>query len=139
MQAKELKRLSRRELVDVIYQLKQNEQQLQEKIDQLEKELRDKRIRLSLAGSVAEAATSITGVMAAAQMTADLYLNEIECMKADAETESKKIIAQAEQEAQKILADGQKRYNALVLRYNSDYKKWRTLLDEIRKAEEKKD
>ena len=35
MISKELKRLSRRELVDIIYQLKKNEQEMQEEIELL--------------------------------------------------------------------------------------------------------
>ena len=55
MISKELKKLGRRELVDIIYQLKVNEQKLQEKITELEESLQEKRIRISMAGSIAEA------------------------------------------------------------------------------------
>ena len=79
MISKELRRLSRRELVDVIYQLKKNEQQMQDKIAELEEALQEKRIRLSVAGSIAEAAMDITNVFSSAQMTADLYLHENRC------------------------------------------------------------
>ena len=41
MISKELKRLSRRELVDIIYQLKKNEQEMQERIQSLEKDLQE--------------------------------------------------------------------------------------------------
>jgi multidrug efflux pump subunit AcrA (membrane-fusion protein) len=95
MVSKELKRLSRRELVDIIYQLKKNEQQLQEKITALEAALEEKRLRISKAGSVAEAAVSVSNVLSAAQEAADLYLHEIACMKAEAEQECERILAQA--------------------------------------------
>ena len=62
MISKELKRLSRRELVDIIYQLKKNEQKMQEEIESLKNELEDKRIRISTAGSIADAAMSVTNV-----------------------------------------------------------------------------
>ena len=87
MISKELKKLSRRELVDIIYQMKKNEQQLQEEVAALQEALQDKRIRIEEAGSVAAAALSITDVLGAAQKTADLYLHEIACMKADTEKE----------------------------------------------------
>ena len=87
MVSKELKKLSRRELVDIIYQMKKNEQQLQEEVAALKEELQDKRIRIEETGSVAAAALSITDVLGAAQRTADLYLHEITCMKEDAEKE----------------------------------------------------
>jgi hypothetical protein len=92
---KELRKLNRRELIDIIYQMKKNEQQLQEKITALEAAREEKRLRISKAGSVAEAAVAITNVLNAAQEAADLYLHEIACMKADAEREYERIIAQA--------------------------------------------
>ena len=100
MVSKELKKLSRRELVDIIYQLKKNEEQLQEKIASLEEELQDKRIKLSVAGSIAEAAVDITNVFHTAQRTADLYLHEIACMKAEAERECAKMLEDARKEAE---------------------------------------
>ena len=64
---KELKNLSRRELVDIIYQMKKNEEQLLEQVSVLEKNLQDKRIRISEAGSIAEAAADITKIFSVAQ------------------------------------------------------------------------
>ncbi len=105
MISKDLKKMSRRELVDIIYQLKKNETQMQEKIAELEEALQDKRIKLSVAGSIAEAAMDMTNVFATAQRAADLYLHEISCMKADAERECAKIIEEAQEKARSILAN----------------------------------
>ena len=105
MISKELKRLSRRELVDIIYQLKKNEEQLQEKIAELEEALQEKRIKLSVAGSIAEAAVDITNIFHTAQRTADLYLQEISFMKADAERECAKMLEDARKEAASISAN----------------------------------
>ena len=107
MIGKELKRLSRRELVDIIYQLKKNEQENREKIEALEEELQDKRIRVSVAGSIAEAATDITRIFSIAQGTADLYLKEIAAMKAETEKECAKMLEQARKQADMILAEAQ--------------------------------
>lgn len=102
---KELRKLSRRELVDIIYQLKKNEQEKQEKIDDLEEALQDKRIRISVAGSIAEAAVDISHVFSTAQRTADLYLYEIAAMKADTEKECAKMLEDAKKKAEMILAE----------------------------------
>ena len=107
MISKELRRLSRRELVDVIYQLKKNEQQMQEKITELEAALQEKRIRLSVAGSIAEAAMDITNIFNSAQMTADLYLREISAMKEETERERSKILEDARKQAENIVAVAQ--------------------------------
>ena len=104
MISKELKKLSRRELVDIIYQLKKNEQQMQEKIAALEEALQEKRIRVSVAGSIAEAAADITNLFSTAQLTADLYLREIASMKADTERECAKMIEDARVRAEQIIS-----------------------------------
>ena len=104
MFSKELKKLNRRELVDIIYQLKKNEQELQEQIESLQEQLQSKRIKLDVAGSIAEAATDITQIFSVAQVTADLYLQEIAYMKTETEQTCKKLIADAETQARNILA-----------------------------------
>ena len=105
MISKELKRLSRRELVDIIYQLKKNEEKMQEEIAGLEEALQEKRIRISVAGSIAEAATDITHLFATAQRTADLYLREIASMKEETERECAKTLENARKQAEMILAE----------------------------------
>ena len=127
MISKELKKMSRRELMDIIYQMKKNEQQMQEEIASLQETLQDKRLRLSIAGSVAEAAASITNVFSAAQMTADLYLQEISCMKEETERVCAAKIEEANQTVAKIMSDGKKQYAELKLRYQVEYEKWQQL------------
>jgi hypothetical protein len=136
--SKELRRLSRRELVDVIYQLKKNEQEMQEKIQQMEQALEDKRIRLSVAGSIAEATASVTNIFAAAQNTADLYLHEISCMKAETQLQCTQILEEAKQQAEKILEESRMHHDEMMLSYQKDYRKYQQLQDEIRQLEAQK-
>ena len=138
MNSKELKRLNRRELVDIIYQLKKNEQEMQEVIAALEKEVQDKRIRISAAGSIADAAMSVTNVFSSAQQTADIYLYEISKMKEDTERECAIKLKEAEDKVKEIIADGEKKYTNLKAYYKKDYKKWKRLQEEIAALEEKK-
>ena len=103
---KELKKLSRRELVDIIYQMKKNEEQLLEEINALKIALEDRRIRLSEAGSIAEAAAAMTNLFSTAQETADLYLREIASMKADAEQECRNMIDEAKKMVSRFWGSG---------------------------------
>ena len=134
MISKELKKLSRMELVDIIYQLKKNEQQKQEEIAALEEALQDKRIRVSVAGSVAEAAVDITQILTVAQNTADLYLQEIAAMKEDTEKECAAMLEDAKKKAEEILAEGHKQFRQLNERYEETYRKWQQLKEETKKA-----
>ena len=134
----ELKKLSRRELVDVIYQMKKQEQTMQEEINALQAALQDKRLRLSAAGSVADAAASVSDLLSAAQSTADLYLNEIACMKEEARQECDKLIAEAQRKAEALLTDAETRYAALNTRYRNTQAQLQQLEDEIALLEEQK-
>ena len=137
MNGKELKRLSRRELVEIIYQLKKNEQEMQEKMDAMQQEIEDKRIKLSAAGSIADAATSITELFATAQNSADIYLQEITAMKADTAKECEQMIAEANQKVATILSQGQKQFASLRASYKLEYKKWQQLQIEIEEMQRK--
>ena len=77
MTDKEFKRLSRAQLIDIIYQLQLQIDKLDEEKQELENELKDKRIRLSTAGNIADAALEINNCFRSAQDAAEQYLNEI--------------------------------------------------------------
>ena len=128
---KELKKLSRRELEDIIYQLKKNEKQMQEEIASLQNALTDKRVRLSEAGSVAEAALSVTNVFEAAQKSADIYLHEIACMRDETEQACAKMIADAKKAVLRIYADCEKKHAEMKANYQADYEKWQKHRQEI--------
>jgi hypothetical protein len=135
---KELKKLNRRELVDIIYQMKKNEQRMQEEITSLEEALDDKRVHISEAGSIADAAVDITQIFSAAQKTADLYLHEISCMKAETEDACAKMIADAEKKAAALLADEKAKLAELKERYQIDYLKWQQLQADLQKPQAQK-
>ena len=135
MVSKELKKLSRRELVDIIYQLKKNEQELQEELASLQEALQDRRIHLSTAGSIAEAAISITNVFSSAQTAADLYLQEIACMKQETEMECAKMIREAKKQAAEIIAESEKQRAILDEVYQRELEKLKKLHQRVQSLE----
>ncbi len=111
MTDKEFRHLRRADLIDIIYELQSNELKLQGEIDELKEQLADKRIKISKAGSIAEAAVSINGFFECAQATANQYLQEIHRAKVladrkikQAEEQAAAIVAEAKEEREKILA-----------------------------------
>lgn len=86
MTDKELRHLSRQELLDIIYQLKKNEQKLQARLDRAEQQLQDRAIRISESGSIAEAALALNGIFEAAQQAADDYLRSVKAANPDMDT-----------------------------------------------------
>lgn len=77
MTDKELKKLSRADLLEMLLaQTKENEQ-LKEQITQLQKQLHERQIMIDQSGSIAEAALKLNGIFEAAQNAADQYLENI--------------------------------------------------------------
>lgn len=108
MTDKEFKRLSRSQLIDVIYQLQLQLDQVTAKNQELEQQLADKRLRLQNAGNIAEAALAMNDCFLSAQNAAEQYLNEIKTIRDEAEAQRQQILAQAQAEAETILADAKK-------------------------------
>ena len=116
MTDKEFKRLNRAQLIDIIYQFQLKQEKLTAENDRLSKALADKRLRISQAGNIAEAALEIHNVMQAAQDAAALYLEEIRVMRDETEKKCQRILEQAQQEADAILAQAR----STAASYDSD-------------------
>ena len=104
MTDKEFKRLSRAQLIDIIYQLQLQIDKLNEEKQAVESELKDKRLRLSNAGNIAEAALEINDCFRGAQNAAEQYLNEIKAIREETEAERQRILTKAHAEAEAIVA-----------------------------------
>ena len=72
------------------------------------RELADKRIRLSNAGNIADAALEINDCFRSAQNAAEQYLNEIKAIREETEAERQRILSQARAEAEAIIAGAKK-------------------------------
>lgn len=77
MTEKELKRLSRADLLEMLIAQSVELQTARGRIAQLEEELSSRRIHIEQAGSIAEAALKLNGVFEAAQRACDQYTENI--------------------------------------------------------------
>ncbi len=115
MTDKEFKRLSRSQLIDIIYQLQLKEEELIEENKKLKEALEDKRIRMEKAGNIAEAAIGINDVIQSAQNAAEQYLKEIELMyeemHKEVEKERQSIVKRTQEEAAAIIAHTKRLHN----------------------------
>ena len=99
MTDKEFKRLSRPQLIDIIYQLQLRVEELETEKRKLEVALEDKRLRVHQAVNIADAALEIYNVMRSAQDAATHYLEEAEAILENAQEESRYMLEQAREEA----------------------------------------
>ena len=102
MTDKELKRLSRAELLELlIYQTRESER-LQAELDETRRALEDRRLRVREIGNLAQAALEVNGVMEAAQAAAQQYLDNIAAMEEETRRKCEQILRAAYVEAKKI-------------------------------------
>lgn len=104
MTDKEFKRLGRPQLIDIIYQLQLQVDELTEKNQKLEQALADKHFRISNAGNIAQAALEMSDCFQSAQNAAEQYLNEIRSLQQQTKQEKERVLSQAQAEAEAILS-----------------------------------
>lgn len=91
MKDKELKHLSRSELLELlIVQIEENEK-LKKRIVSMQTQLNDRRLVIEQAGSIAEAAMQLSGIFDTAQQVAEHYLENIKRLESEAVAYSQKV------------------------------------------------
>ena len=105
MTDKEFKRLSRSQLIDIIYQFQLKQNELTAENERLTKALADKRLRMSKVGNIAEASLEMYNVMQSAQEAAEQYLNEIRIMRDETEEKCQQLLKIAQKRADAIVAN----------------------------------
>lgn len=111
MTDKEFRRLSKSDLLDIIFELQKNEEKLREQIADLNGRLNSKELKIKNAGSIAEAAIAVNNVVESAQAAADQYLSQLrifgEKVKFEAIKKAEKIVMDAKITADKILKNAE--------------------------------
>lgn len=119
MTDKEFKHLKRADLIEIIYALQKNEQQLQSQLAEAQARLDRREIKIAEAGSIAEAVVGLSGLFETAQAAADEYLAQIHAMDSGkamerfaqmeeaAKAASEQILRQAREEAQAMREEAQ--------------------------------
>lgn len=137
MAEKELRRMSREELVEIIYAMQQSQQQLEKENEALQAQLQERTLKWEQAGSLAEAALSLNNVFADAQAAADQYLESVKAGQADAEARAEQIIQQAQAQADQLLADARRDAAALTAKAQKDADaQWDAFRSNVRSAVE---
>lgn len=105
MTEKELRKLNRYQLLELLIIQTERVNELENQLEQMEVKLREWDMNMAAMGSVAEAAVKLSGVFEAAQTAADNYLEE-------ARKRSDRIINEAYRKAADIAAGAQRRAGA---------------------------
>jgi len=102
MTDKELKRLNRKELLEMLLTQTEENERLKEAFVKTREKLEERKIVMGQAGSIAEAALKLNGVFDAAQNAAQQYLDSIRSLSENQEQMRQAILRQARAEADAI-------------------------------------
>ena len=112
MTEKELRKLNRTELLEMLIAQSKRLNRVEEELSAVQKELERRKIAITTSGSLAEAALKLNGIFEAADQAAAQYLDSLreqesnaEHIIAEAEAKANEIINAAEVQRKAILAD----------------------------------
>ena len=111
MKDRELRRLSRTDLLELLLAQRKENEQLRCILDETQSQLADRTIKIDNAGSIAEASLQLSGIFTAAQDSCQYYMENIKllserqtkiCQQMEVETREKcdRMVAEAELKAQ---------------------------------------
>lgn len=106
---KELKKLSRRELLELLIEQGREIDTLKAELEEAEKKLSDKTIKIREAGTVAEAAFMLNGVYEAAEAAVSQYVENIKKLSEQKEMEHNREVYYAERRAARFPSEGEEK------------------------------
>lgn len=80
MTDKQLQKLTRRQLLEILVEQGRKIEQLEEQLERANIRLAEKQLKIKNAGSIAQAAMALTDIFEKAQQAADLYLENVKAV-----------------------------------------------------------
>lgn len=114
MTDKELKGLSRKELLEMLLRVSTENQELRDKLASAEEALRDRQINIDRAGTLAEAAFALNGVYESAQAACEQYVENIESLSKRQEMLCSEMEEESRRKSEAMLAETQARCDAML-------------------------
>lgn len=96
MTDKELKKLNRYQLLELLILQTERTDTLQQKLDALEAQMNQQNLKLTALGSSAKPSLQLEGVFQAAQNAADMYIKRTEEIEQETHQKAADILAQAQ-------------------------------------------
>ena len=105
MTEKELIKLSRADLLEMLIEQSEELRETKERLDTAEAALRDREIKVDRAGSIAEAALQLNGIFEAAEASCAQYIDNIKNLSSRQEAVCKKLEQESKDRAIRQLAE----------------------------------
>ena len=122
MTDKELKRLSRAELLELLLMQTRESEHLKMQLEAARRELEDREIRIREAGNLADATLAVNGVLESAQKAAQQYLDNIARMEQETKLRCQRMLLEASGEAEKIKLEAAENPRVVIYRTEKSVK-----------------
>ena len=140
MTDKELQKLSRTELLELLLVQSRELDKKNQELESLQAQLQTRQIALSQAGNIAEAALRLNGIFEAAQAAADQYLESVMSPVNDTQQQCNQMLEQTQQQCQQMRQSTRQTVHQVweVIRHEIfnpklDYTQWQEIADFIDK------
>ena len=139
MTDKELRKLNRADLLELLLMLKKENDQLTRQVQQLQAQVDDRKIVVDKAGSIAEASLQLNGVFESAQAACGQYMENIEKLSTRQEEVCRQMELQTRQNCERMIAEAKAQsqaywdeYTARVQEFLKQYEPLRQELSQRR-------
>ena len=116
MTPKELKRLSRSDLLEMLLALSKENDQLRRTNEKLQKQLDDRSIAIENCGSLAEASLTLNGVFQAAEDACRQYLLNMEQRSAETEEKCRELERAAQEKCDAMVSQAEEQARDIITR-----------------------
>ena len=109
MTDKELRKLSRSALLEMLLEQSRENDRLRAQVEELARQLSDRQFKIDQAGSIAEASMQINQVFESAQAAAEQYLENIRALSGRQEQICRQLEEESTQKANELLAETERK------------------------------
>lgn len=131
MADRDLRKMNRKELLELLIASEKENDQLKEQLQQQTVQLRSRELQIKNAGSIAEAALALNGVFESADKAAAQYLENIKRCSEQQQSIYNRIVSEAEQKAKTILDNAEKEKQQKIKAADEYWKNLSTKLEEF--------
>lgn len=131
MADRDLRKMNRKELLELLIASEKENDQLKERLQQQAVQLRNRDLQIKNAGSIAEAALVLNGVFESTEKAAAQYLENIKRCSEQQQSIYDKIVSEAEQKAKTILDNAEKEKQQKIKAADEYWKNLSTKLEEF--------
>lgn len=113
---KDLKKLNREEILEIMVQVSKENSRLHEEVEELKSQLAERQLKMAESGSLAEACLSVNDVLEKADAAAKLFLENLKLhsIREDLDEVSSGILSEAEEKSAGIIAEAERKSAALL-------------------------